>query len=276
MSHTSKKKATLAWTGERMIPGLADSATEMFHYQRYLYFRPWYAGRKVIDAASGEGYGANYASVFAEWARGFDISQEAIEYGKQRYPHVQFEQADVCKAAYQSADLVMSFETIEHLPDPVAFLEKLNECPGAIVISTPNRDTHSPGNRLTDKPFNPHHTIEWTPSEFAELIESVFFKRRIRFLSQAMAWPGTISEGLQQDAMYTIAVIDGWELPSWPRLGISIPTRKAERAIQATTSLSKVYPGPIHFALVANGCSKKICTASTRSRKTSLACSRSS
>ena len=37
-----------------MIPHEADPATVLFHWQRYLYFRPWYVGKKVIDAASGE------------------------------------------------------------------------------------------------------------------------------------------------------------------------------------------------------------------------------
>lgn len=238
-----------------MIPGLADAATEMFHWQRYLYFRPWYEDKNVIDAASGEGYGGNYASVFAKSVNGFDIDPETVAYATQRYRHVKFNQADVCAVDYSKADLVTSFETIEHLPDPVAFLKALDSCKGTIVISTPNRETHSPGNTIKDKPFNEHHTIEWTPKEFAKLIKDNFKNRQIRFLSQAARWPGTISEGLRDDAMYTIAVIGDGQLPQWPRLGISMPTRNADRAIEAAVNLSKYYPGEIQFAIVANGCS---------------------
>ncbi len=238
-----------------MIPGLADAATEMFHWQRYLYFRPWYEGKHVIDAASGEGYGANYASAFAKSAMGYDIDAEAVAHARHQYPHVTFKQDDVCAADYSKADLVISFETIEHLPDPIAFLEALKTCKGTIVISTPNRETHSPGNNLKDKPHNKHHTIEWTSAEFAALIEENFKDREVRFLSQAARWPGTITEGLQDNAMYTIAVIGDGKLPAWPRLGISMPTRNADRAIEAAVNMSKYYPGDLQFAIVANGCS---------------------
>ena len=46
----------LAFTGERMVPTACDLLTEAFHWQRYAFFRPWYAGARVVDAASGEGY----------------------------------------------------------------------------------------------------------------------------------------------------------------------------------------------------------------------------
>lgn len=245
---------TLAWTGERMIPGHCDPATEMFHYQRYLYFRPWYADRKVIDAASGEGYGTNYASLWATQAQGIDISKEAVAHASSRYDAPTYAQKDVCEVDYSSADLVISFETIEHLPDPTLFLKALSKCSGAIVISTPNRHIVSPGNKLADKPFNEHHTVEWSPEEFSELIQAHFPGRRVRFLSQAMRWPGIMTEGLDDKAMFMIAIVDGWELPQWPSLGISMPTRSAERATSAVTQLSKVYPGEMQFVVVANGC----------------------
>jgi hypothetical protein len=38
-------QSVLPWTGERMIPHEADPATELFHWQRYLFFRPWYIGK---------------------------------------------------------------------------------------------------------------------------------------------------------------------------------------------------------------------------------------
>jgi len=247
---------TLAWTGERMVPHLADAATELFHWQRYLYFRPWYEEKNVIDAASGEGYGTAYAASFAKKATGIDIGADAVAHARRKYNEAKFELKDVCAADYSSADLVVSFETIEHLPDPSQFLKALSACQGQIVISTPNRNTHSPGNKLGDKPFNQFHTIEWTPGEFAELIRSEFPDRQVRFLSQEARWPGLIREGLDENAMYTIAVIGEGELPKWPRLGIAMPTRNASLAQEAILSFTKYYPGEIEFAVVANGCDK--------------------
>ncbi len=237
-----------------MIPHASDIASELFHWQRYLYFHPWYRNANVVDAASGEGYGTNFASVFSAAAVGVDISSEATEYSSQRYNGPQFVTGDVCEFDYSGADLVTSFETIEHLPNPSAFLEKLKACPGKIVISTPNRKTHSPGNQLSDKPLNPHHTIEWTPNEFAELINGHFEGRQVRFLSQEGRWPGLIREGLDDDAMYCIAVIGDGELPQWPRLGLAIPTKDNFAQLQDTIlGISRYYPGEIEFAVVSNG-----------------------
>ncbi len=240
-----------------MVPHASDAATEMFHWQRYLYFRPWYAGKRVVDAASGEGYGSNYASIFAAQVNGIDISSEAVLHARKSYPYSQFEQNDVTVADYSDADLVVSFETIEHVPNPEAFLRRLLTCPGQIVISTPNRDLHSPGNRLKDKPYNKFHTIEWTPPEFATLVESVAVGRQVRFLSQENRWPGRIFEGLDPEAQYTIAVIGDGELPYWPRLGFSMPTcNETDKALETISTFARFYPGVLEFAIVCNATSE--------------------
>ncbi len=247
--------APLAWTGERMVPTASDLMTEAFHWQRYTFFRPWYAGARVVDAASGEGYGTGYAALFALDALGLDVDAEATAHATRRYPRARFQAADVSQADYSEADLVVSFETIEHVPDPRAFLRSLDACKGAIVVSTPNRRKHSPGNSVDDKPWNEFHTVEWTPEEFAELVCEEFGHRQVRFLSQEDRWPGVIREGLDPEARYTIAVIDGGELPSWPKIGLSMPCcGEAEAAMVAITRLSMHYPGELEVALVAQGC----------------------
>lgn len=247
--------APLAWTGERMVPTASDLLTEAFHWQRYAFFRPWYAGVRVVDAASGEGYGTGYAALFAQDALGLDVDRSATEHATRRYPRARFETVDVSEFDYTDADLVVSFETIEHVPDPRAFLASLDRCTGTIVVSTPNRRKHSPGNALGDKPWNEFHTVEWTPEEFADLMREAFGHRRVRFLSQEDRWPGVIREGLDPDARYTIAVIDGGELPSWPKIGLSMPCcGEAEAAALAVTRLTMHYPGELEVAIVAQGC----------------------
>jgi GT2 family glycosyltransferase len=244
----------LAWTGERMVPTRSDAATELFHWQRYLFFRPWYEGKRVYDAACGEGYGTNFISHFATQAVGVDIAEEAVVHARGRYPRAQFAQSDAAITDFSDAELVVSFETIEHLPDPIQFLTALSACQGQIVISTPNRKTHSPGNRLEDKPLNPFHTIEWTPCEFAEVVKDAFPGRQVRFLSQEARWPGLIRPGLDDDAMYVIAVIGDGELPRYPRVGIAIPTVNNSAQLEAAVAtMVRYYPGELEFAIVANG-----------------------
>ncbi len=254
IAQNSSDSTSLPFTGERMVPHASDVATELFHWQRYLFLRPWYEAKRIIDAASGEGYGSNYASNFAQSVHGLDLSNEAILHARRKYPRCQFDAQDVCEADYSQADLVLSFETIEHLPSPEKFLAALQSCTGQIVISTPNRNLHSPGNCLVDKPHNPFHTVEWDPSEFADLIQGRFEGRQVRFLSQDATWPGTIREGLKQDSAYTIAVIGDLELPTWPKLGISVPTvNGSARCRDLVANLTRFYPGDVEFAIVNNG-----------------------
>ena len=45
------------FTGERFVPGIDDAELAMEHYQRYYSALPLVRGKKVLDAACGEGYG---------------------------------------------------------------------------------------------------------------------------------------------------------------------------------------------------------------------------
>lgn len=244
----------LAWTGERMIPFVSDYATQATHWQRYLFFRPWYEEASVIDAACGEGYGTDYISLFAKNAQGVDIADEATKHAMAAYPDANFVTGDVCDHDYSKADLVISYETIEHLPDPEKFLKAVSACKGRIVISTPNRSLYDPDAKLGDKPSNPYHTIEWNAQEYADLINKHFPDRQVRFLSQSTTLPGRLKEGLHEDAWFIIAVIGDGELPQWPKLGFSMPTvNNSQQGIESVSAFATFYPGEIEFAVVLNG-----------------------
>ncbi len=244
---------SLAWTGERMIPFVSDYATQATHWQRYLYFRPWYEDAVVVDAACGEGYGTDYGSIFSKQSYGVDVSDEAVNHANEAYPRIQCTVEDACTYDYSKAEMVTSFETIEHLPDPEKFLEALKACTGRIIISTPNRKLYDPNAKLGDKPTNPYHTIEWTAEEFAELITSHFPDRQVRFLSQSTMLPGRLYEGLDTDAWFTVAVIGDGDLPKWPKIGFSMPTvNNAQMGIESISAYLTYYPGEVEFAVVMN------------------------
>ncbi len=122
---------------------------------------PWYKlvseylppveGRRVLEMACGRGgfsrllaargahmFGADFSSTALQIARGKSSGAEA-----ERGARLQLAQADAQNLPYatSSFDLIISCETIEHLPDPAAALREMARVarPGAkLFLTTPN------------------------------------------------------------------------------------------------------------------------------------------
>src|ERR1017187_1344633 len=147
----------IEFTGERMVPEKADANTFWEHIYRYRFATTFVNGKKVLDIACGEGYGA--AALMQSGATsviGVDVSPEACEHATHRYGiKTRLGDAQNIPLENASVDTVVSFETIEHLARPEKFLD---ECVrvlapgGQIIISTPNRDVY-----LLHAPQNPYH-----------------------------------------------------------------------------------------------------------------------
>jgi SAM-dependent methyltransferase len=84
--------------------------------------------------------------------------------------------------------VIVSFETVEHVPNPGRFLD---ECArvlvvgGILVISTPNKEVYT--DKLGER--NPHHLSEMTEQEFISALRQRF--RHSRFYTQrpiSVAW----------------------------------------------------------------------------------------
>ena len=153
------------------------------HVGRYAWVGQFSPGCVVLDAACGDGYGAEAliragaASVY-----GFDISQEAIEQACQRHAadnRIRFAVGDVVQLPLPDhhVDLYVSFETIEHVVDDRGLLAeaaRVLKPNGRFICSTPNREVVNPGNVLADRPGNPYHIREYSPEEFETLLRSYF------------------------------------------------------------------------------------------------------
>ena len=167
------KDAALPLTGERTIPGLAE---ENYWFRRHevVYERlaDRCAGRDVLEAGCGEGYGADLIADVARRVIGLDYDESAVAHVKARYPRVEMLHGNLAALPLPDAavDVVVNFQVIEHLWDQGQFVA---EClrvlrPGGVLLmSTPNRITFSPGR---DTPINPFHTRELNAAELTELL----------------------------------------------------------------------------------------------------------
>ncbi len=117
------------------------------HYLRYGLFREICAGKRVLDVACGAGYGSYLlASWGAQQVIAVDLSAEAITearrvFGHDRITFIQGNVEELDKLVQGQFDLIVSFETIEHLKLPRLFLEHISHLRtdvGIVAISAPN------------------------------------------------------------------------------------------------------------------------------------------
>ena len=161
-------------TKGRFVPGTAaGTETEAAHRARYLWARPLAAGRDVLDAGCGVGYGtALLAGGGAASALGVDVSAGAIEAARaEAGGRAQFEVADIERLDVPDAsfDLVTCFEVIEYVEHPELALDELRRVlrpGGLLLISSPNRGVYPPGNRW--------HANEYTSAEIEAGLRSRF------------------------------------------------------------------------------------------------------
>ncbi|WP_158737239.1 bifunctional 2-polyprenyl-6-hydroxyphenol methylase/3-demethylubiquinol 3-O-methyltransferase UbiG [Alteribacillus sp. YIM 98480] len=138
-------------TGERIIPKEMKPSNGMLleHLARY-YFAVPYARGNVLDIACGSGYGAQMIAKARKKHMtkivGVDIDLETIDYAKKTYNHplLTFKTGDVFDSELitdiGTFDTIISFETLEHVPDDREFLTKISSLlkpGGTMVISTP-------------------------------------------------------------------------------------------------------------------------------------------
>jgi SAM-dependent methyltransferase len=198
----------LALTGERTLP---DVPEENYWYQRHLVVYEWIAervrGKRVIDMASGEGYGSAVLARTAASVVGVEANPEAFEHARLRYaqdrgaapgsPHrltadpqnqkdnLRFERALV-EEFREDADVVVFLQTIEHLQDPDATLEHFRSLVGAdgtVIVSTPNVLTLAP--KGAERSGNPWHVHEYRPEEFERLCRRHFQRVELHGLFHA-------------------------------------------------------------------------------------------
>ena len=157
----------IGWTGERCVPWAPDVQVTYEHYHRYLWAARLVEGRRVLDLASGEGFGSAILAARAASVVGIDIDGPTVEHSRLNYvaPNLEFRLGSALDlSAFEpgSFDVVVAFEMIEHLEDHAALLEQIDRvlaADGMLVISTPDRRIYTDGHGQ-DNPFHVHELDE--------------------------------------------------------------------------------------------------------------------
>lgn len=166
----------LPFTGERVVAdACARTSLYLEHVSRYRQATRLAPGRRVLDAATGAGYGAELlAAAGATEVVALDLEPQAIEYAVKRYggSEIQFRVDDVLllnTVRDASIDLYVCLETIEHVEDGAAVVRQAARVlapDGIFFCSTPNWEV--------SRCQNPFHRREYRPGEFVTLLQAEF------------------------------------------------------------------------------------------------------
>jgi SAM-dependent methyltransferase len=239
--HQPPGVAPLELTGERTLP---DVPAENYWFRRHLVVDEWIgarvAGRRAIDMACGEGYGAEVLWRSAASVVGVDANPDVHEHARQRYgrQNLRFERGLVESYGDPGAyDAVVFLQTIEHVQDPPAVLAHLCDllAPGGVAyISTPNVLTLAPAGQA--KSDNPWHLREYRPEEFEALCRSVFDRVEVLGVFHA-----------RKLRLHELALGLGWD---WVHRRLGLTDAFYDRFVPAISSRDfAVRAGPLDRAL---------------------------
>lgn len=163
-------------TGERLEFYNFSNVT-IEHLHRYAFALDFVKNKKVLDIASGEGYGSFLLSKSAYLVKGVDIDEKTIENAQKKYIKQNLSyivgRADQIPVDSGSIDVVISFETIEHHDKHNEMFSEIKRVlrPGGILImSSPDKKYYSD---LTGQ-VNPFHVKELYFEEFKNLSQCFF------------------------------------------------------------------------------------------------------
>lgn len=215
---------------ERMVPESAHARIFWDHIGRYRFAKDFVRGKRVLDIACGEGYGAaGLAKAGAASVIGVDIAADACETARRKYGlDARVGDAQQIPLPDQSVDVVVSFETIEHVDDPAGFVAECSRVlapEGTLIISTPNRPVYSP-----EGTSNPFHRVEFSRSEFVDLLSREFHRVRLYTQFPQTAAPWSL-RSLPAERSPWLRIKGFWRLSAWfcPAIGarVSPATRAA-------------------------------------------------
>jgi SAM-dependent methyltransferase len=167
--------------GELCTSAAAEEAKHE-HYHRYFFALQFCEKREVLDVGSREGYGSALLGITAQRVIGVDQSPDAVARASRNYrsARVSFTVGDYAAIPLSDAsvDVVVSFETLEHIADREKFfceIKRILRPDGLLVISEPNAKVKK---ELEIGP-NPPQVNELDGAEFRAVLSQHFSNHRV-------------------------------------------------------------------------------------------------
>lgn len=168
--------------GTKICPKDFDTAARQHgrFFARYRLAERHAAGKNVLDAACGSGFGAAWLARTAQSVLGVDLDDAMLAEAAhwtgpgQSLANLRFQKHDLEEpfAAGTQFDLIVSFETLEHVRDPGVVLANFaaHLAPGGLVIiSIPNGTKE-----LREGNWEPLHQVHFSSDDFRRLIAANF------------------------------------------------------------------------------------------------------
>lgn len=192
------------------MPWTEDIQVIYEHYHRYSFALRFAKGARVLDLASGEGYGAALLAGVAAEVVGLEIDAETVAHARSWYrdKNLRFVQGSMTDpdalADEAPFDVITCFEAIEHVDeqDQTMQLVRNRLAPGGVFLcSTPDVAvyTHDHGND------NPFHVHELSEDEFRALLAGSF--ANVELCRQSVAMGSLIHDGSTSGPVHTEQLI---------------------------------------------------------------------
>jgi SAM-dependent methyltransferase len=162
-------------TGERLDDASALYGADLVrHRVAYRFAAPHLAGGLALDLGCGTGYGT--AELAAHGARVVGLDR-ATPAERARVSSARFVRGDLERLPFPSGRcaVVTSFQVIEHLADPRAYLAEIARVlapDGVLLLTTPNL--------LQSDRENPYHLHEYEPAELESALSAYFTSVEMR------------------------------------------------------------------------------------------------
>ncbi|MGV6853371.1 MAG: class I SAM-dependent methyltransferase [bacterium] len=213
-------KQVLEFTGERFT---TECVREIWyeHWHRYAFILKMCKDKVVMDAASGEGYGSNLIADYATRVISVDIDKRTQIHAKNKYINDKVQQiigsCSQLSVADKTVDVIISFETLEHLYDQKEMIEEFNRVlkdDGILIISSPEKSEYSDKQGYA----NEFHVKELYFDELDKLLKKSF--ETVEYYAQKLFFESKIwnishnDSGKQENIVYKQGTLENTAVPT--------------------------------------------------------------